>query len=293
MAYSTDSPRVNLFLIGVNKAGSSWLYYLLDSHPAVFMSAVKELYFFDSDYPENLERYLRHFDFESEYQYWGEATPTYYRQKSTAENIYDYNPNAKVLFIVRDPIQRLYSQFYFHKQLDLIPEEMSLEDALDNDPHLIADSHYESTIPVYENLFGGAQCMIVSLEEAKQHEERVWAEIQSFLHLPKAPFPEERGQSENATGSRLFRAIYRVTIRPVKVFIPGVYKWLLQRSFMRWTKTGLLQIFGTAQKEPISPEIRESLEKEFAPTYQFLQENDLLISETSDSIKPGRSNPYG
>ena len=33
--------RVNLFLIGVNKAGTSWLYYLLAQHPDVFMAAEK------------------------------------------------------------------------------------------------------------------------------------------------------------------------------------------------------------------------------------------------------------
>lgn len=147
------------------------------------MSDVKELYYFNSDYPAGLEKYHKHFDFAGDYQYWGEATPTYYRDRTTAERIKEYSPDARILAIVRDPIQRLHSQFYFHKQLNLLPEDIALEDALREDPHLITDSHYERTLPVYEEIFGKDRCKFISLENAKSNGEQVWANVQEFLGL--------------------------------------------------------------------------------------------------------------
>jgi hypothetical protein len=99
--------RVNLFLIGVNKAGTSWLYYLLDQHPEVFMADAKELYFFGDEGPEeerpaSLDDYHAHFPFDDDYRYFGDATVMYYRSPATADEIQAYNPDAKLLAIVRD-----------------------------------------------------------------------------------------------------------------------------------------------------------------------------------------------
>ena len=68
--------HVNLFVIGVNKAGTSWLYTLLQKHPDVFMSAQKELFYFGERYPEGRDEYHAHFPFDQSYRYFGEATPS-------------------------------------------------------------------------------------------------------------------------------------------------------------------------------------------------------------------------
>ena len=102
-----NNNRVNLFIIGVNKAGSSWLYYLLNNHPQIFMSEVKEQYYFNKEYPDGLKDYHANFPFNEDYKYFGEATPTYYRSEQTAKNIKEYSPDAKILAIVRNPIKRL------------------------------------------------------------------------------------------------------------------------------------------------------------------------------------------
>lgn len=172
--------RVNLFLIGVNKAGTSWLYYVLAQHPDVFMAAEKELYFFGDEGVAG-ERtatqadYHAHFPFDEHYRYFGDATVMYYRHPSTADEIYAYNPKAQVLAIVRDPIQRLLSQFQYHKQLGLLDEATSLEDALDGrDPRLLRDSHYEETLPAYAERFGDDQFTVVSLEAGRQAPNAFW-----------------------------------------------------------------------------------------------------------------------
>ncbi len=271
--------RVNLFVIGVNKAGTSWLYYLLDQHPDVFMADAKELYYFGEEGPdeerlETLEAYHRHFPFDRNYRYFGDATVMYYKSATTADEIRAYNPDAKLLAIVRDPIQRLLSQFQYNKQLGLIDEATSLPEALPDRRYLVDTSHYEETLPAYTDRFGADQFKVVSLEAGRADPEAFWAALLDFLSLPRAPRPEENDQPENPTGSPAFRAVYRSTVRPLRRHFPQAYRWLLGSTVARQTKLVLLRLLGKAgaKSEALSPEMEARLRDEFAPTYAYLRD---------------------
>lgn len=270
--------RVNLFVIGVNKAGTSWLYYLLDRHPDVFMADAKELYYFgdegpEEERPETLEDYHAHFPFEGDHRYFGDATVMYYKSAATADEIRAYNPDARLLAIVRDPIQRLLSQFQYNKQLGLIEEGASVSDVLPERQYLLRASHYEETLPAYAERFGPEQFKVVSLEAGRGRPDAFWTDLLNFLDLPDAPRPSTEDQPENPTGSPAFRAVYRSTVRPLRRHFPQVYRWLLGSAAARQAKLMLLRVLGKAgdKSEALSPEMREQLQKEFAPTYAYLR----------------------
>jgi len=266
--------RVNLFVIGVNKAGTSWLYQLLRQHPDVFMSDVKELYFFGTDQsgPEDLAAYHSHFPFDDDHCYFGEATVMYYQESLVADEIAAYNPDARLLAIVRDPIERLISQYRYHKQLGIVGEATSLSAALaDASSKLLRDSHYERTLPPFAERFGPDQFRIVSLEEGRADPEALWSELLSFLDLPPVPCPDPDATSENPTGSAAFRRVYRATVQPIKQHAPGLYQRMLQSTLVRRVKLALLTLLGTADPDPVPPALRSRLREEFAPTYAYLQ----------------------
>jgi len=268
-------PQANLFVIGVNKAGTSWLYYLLSEHPDVFMSDVKELYFFgnEKEGPADRGAYHRHFPFDEPYRYFGEATVMYYREPAVAAEIQSYNPGAKLLAIVRDPVERLRSQYQYHKQLGLLKEGTSLAEALDGrDPMLLRDSHYEETLPPFADRFGSDQFKVVSLEAGRDDPEALWTELLTFLDLPSAPCPPPAAEPENPTGSPSFRRVYRAAVQPVKSHLPALYEWMLQSTAVRRAKLALLSLLGTAEKDRVPPAVRARLNDEFAPTYAYLRE---------------------
>ncbi|WP_103028894.1 sulfotransferase family protein [Salinibacter altiplanensis] len=271
--------QVNLFVIGVNKAGTSWLYYLLDHHPDVFMADAKELYYFGSDGPDEerprtRDAYHRHFPFDQSYQYFGDATVMYYKSAATADEIRAYNPDAKLLAIVRDPIQRLLSQFQYNKQLGLIDEATSLSGALPDRRYLVRTSHYEETLPAYTDRFGTDQFRVVSLEAGRAKPGAFWGDLLDFLDLPNVPRPKAGNQPENPTGSPAFRAVYRSTVRPLRRHFPQAYRWLLGTPMARHAKLALLRLLGTAgaKTEVLAPEVKEQLQEEFAPTYAYLRD---------------------
>ena len=180
--------KVNLFIIGINKAGSSWLHYLLDSHPEIYMSKIKEHNYFGKSYPRDMEKYHKYFPFNKPYVYFGESTPTYFYSEKTAREILAYCPDAKIIALIRDPIKRLISHYNFRKQLGAISENSSIEEAISGlDPHLVADSHYEQTLPIYHQIFGANQMKIVSLEEGISQPQLFKENLLQFLKLESFP----------------------------------------------------------------------------------------------------------
>lgn len=266
--------RVNLFVIGINKAGTSWLYYMLDQHPDIYMSDIKELYFFGDarSGPEDVKAYHDHFPASGSHRYLGDATPMYYRDPTVADAIHRYNSDAKVLAIVRDPVERLLSQYRYHKQLGLLNETTSLSEALDGrDPKLLNDSRYETTLPAFAKQFGPDQFTIVSLEEGRDNPERCWNDLLAFLNLPDAPCPDPDATPENPTGSVAFRRVYRLFVRPIKTHAPGLFEWMLQSTLVRQLKQGLIRLLGTADSPTLPDDLKPRLRHELAPTYAYLE----------------------
>ncbi|MEQ9355245.1 sulfotransferase [Coleofasciculus chthonoplastes] len=119
----------NFLVIGAAKAGTTALYRFLEQHPQIYMSPVKEPYFFalDGQAVENfqgpgvekikryatLNAYLSLFENVSTEIAIGEASTWYLYQPQAAERINYYIPNVKLIAILRDPVERAYSQFTY------------------------------------------------------------------------------------------------------------------------------------------------------------------------------------
>lgn len=107
---SRDLVLPNLIVIGAQKCGTSVLHYYLSLHPEVSMSSPKELNFFiaERNFPRGLEWYSRHFDPRAKCR--GEASPNYtaYPQHlGVPERMASIVPDARLVYIVRDPIERI------------------------------------------------------------------------------------------------------------------------------------------------------------------------------------------
>lgn len=109
------SPRVDFLIAGVQKAGTYSLYRLLERHPEINLSKSKEVHFFDNEAIDwsspPYRQYHRNFPRRRRGQVRGEATPIYIYWPDALERIRAYNPDIKLLLLLRDPIERTYSAF--------------------------------------------------------------------------------------------------------------------------------------------------------------------------------------
>ena len=118
----------NFIIIGAEKAGTTALWQFLRQHPQVYMSAVKEPQFFGYEGREvsfqgpgpvvkealpicDLEEYKSLFKGTESYKAVGEASPSYLYNSQAPERIRHYVPQAKLIAILRNPVDRAYSRF--------------------------------------------------------------------------------------------------------------------------------------------------------------------------------------
>ena len=129
--------RPNFFIVGAPKCGTTALYEYLKTHPNIFLSTPKEPDFFCKDIPEHFENFPNTFeDYLSLFQSAndnhvavGEATALYLYSRVAIKDIYQLYPDAKIIVLVRSPIdmaQSLHSQDVFN----LIENEKNFEDAI-------------------------------------------------------------------------------------------------------------------------------------------------------------------
>src|ERR1700712_5403611 len=120
--------KPNLFIIGAAKSGTTSLHYYLSQHPDIFMSTVKEPHFFANvkekdkriyEQPKkgeihhtriitDLDVYLSIFESDHPVIYRGEASPSYFFDSDAAKKVFDFNPEARIIILLREPVSRAF-----------------------------------------------------------------------------------------------------------------------------------------------------------------------------------------
>lgn len=164
------------FIIGAARAGTTSLHYYLSLHPEIQMSAVKEPHFFAGpagEFPfgtpriERLEDYRALFDPRAAVR--GEASPSYSafpRRMGVPGRIHDLVPDARFIYLVRDPIDRTLS--HYRHRVAVEGERRSLADAIGTfEPSNIylCASRYASQLEQYLACFAAISILIVRQEE--------------------------------------------------------------------------------------------------------------------------------
>ncbi|TVR08063.1 MAG: sulfotransferase [Phormidium sp. GEM2.Bin31] len=117
--------RPNFLVIGVQKAGTTSIYRYLSQHPQVYMSPVKETNFLERDWTgvvskkprkiDSLEKYLALFEKVEDEVAVGEASPNYlFHYETSIPMISNVVPEAKLVVILRNPIERAHSDYLMH-----------------------------------------------------------------------------------------------------------------------------------------------------------------------------------
>lgn len=111
--------KPNFFIIGAPKCGTTALSEYLRTHPQIYVSSPKEPHYFAEDYNntpfKTWEKYLSLFEAASDrHLAVGEASVHYLCSEMALEKIRDFNPEAKIIVMLRNPIQLVHS---YHAQL--------------------------------------------------------------------------------------------------------------------------------------------------------------------------------
>jgi hypothetical protein len=207
----------NLIVIGAQKCGTSGLHYYLSLHPEVWMSRPKELNFFleERNWPRGVDWYRRHFDPDASVR--GEASPNYTaypHHVGVAERMASVVPDAKLIYLVRDPLERI-AAHWVHNYAKR-REKGSLSETLThpNTTYLMR-SQYHMQLRRFLDHYSRERVLVIDQGDLRAHRAETLREVFEFAgaspDFTHPHFESERHQTSRKTrstrlGARLERA---------------------------------------------------------------------------------------
>ena len=191
----------DFLVLGTQKGGTTTLQQLLIQHPGVCLAPGKEVHYFSKHWDQPAAWYASHYADAAPDQRCGDITPFYLFHPQAPKRIHSLLPNAQLIVLLRDPVERALSQ-YFHS-VRLRFETLPLEDALAAEEerlstgklqHLqehsyVSRSRYLEKLDRYLELFPGRQLLVLQSETLFADPTATWRQIEAFLDLPQAPCP--------------------------------------------------------------------------------------------------------
>lgn len=189
--------KVNTFIVGAPKTGTTSLYYYLNQHTNVCMSSIKEPNFFSakevnslfykSQIVDDINEYHKLFS-QNKKQIIGEASVSYLFFNEVPNRIYKYNPKAKIIILLRNPIERALSHYLMDFRLGFCSE--NFEDIIAQ-PEIFPQyyqqylelGNYFLQLKRYLNVFNENQLSIVFYDDLKSNSQKVMKHIFSFLEI--------------------------------------------------------------------------------------------------------------
>lgn len=174
----------NFLIIGAMKSGTTTLYELLKGHPEIFMPETKEVGFFvpDGNWGRGIEWYESHFRSAQGAKAIGEASTHYTkhpRYPKAPERIASVLPTARLVYIMRDPVQRTLSHYWHMVRSG--GERRGMRAAVRDDSHYVATSRYYYQIQRYLACFKRGQILLLLLEDLEAAPLTVLRAIYEFL----------------------------------------------------------------------------------------------------------------
>lgn len=247
--------KPNLFLIGAPKAGTTAFYNYLSSHPNIFLPLRDDTHFFAKDFSKEwdqvhtMEEYLALFrKAREEHRIVGERSVYYLYSKIAVQRIFEFNSDAKLLAMLRNPVDIAES---FHSQIlfSLNEDEEDFESAWRLQDVRLRGEHIPSTcrdpqVLQYRNIamlgkqvqraldvFPRKQVKFVIFDDLASSPLMVYKEALEFLGVPydgRTEFPRVNVRREHRS-----RLLARLVLR--------------QPAPVRWVTRGIKKLFGLAQ----------------------------------------------
>jgi sulfotransferase family protein len=278
-----ESMLPNLLILGAAKSGTSSLYMYMDQHPDVFMSGFKEPHFFiwdGRDYDvkgpgvdrvgrrviRDLDSYLKLFSGATRERIRGEASTGYLHTVGAAERIRTYVPHAKLIAILRNPVDRAYSAF-LHAQREGLEPLADFEQALQEEPHRVAEGWigltlyttvgmYAEQLDRYLAVFPCEQLKVYLFDELIGEPVRVAQDAFRYLGVDDTFRPDVSAQANRGSAVRSVR-------------LRSIVRWVRRSSLVRRLPSGPARAFLRAINErpmtPLSPKVRRRLARVFEP----------------------------
>lgn len=245
--------RIDIAIIGVQKAGTTSLLRWLGQHPEIRAQRTMEFTYFIDRARFEQKTFERFFQKKFAPANKSERL-TLVKHVGLFENaaalrlLHEHNPDARLIVVLREPAERAWSAFWYAVSRGFEPETDFARAAFERPRDYFADpfrrrstdyvarGFYIDYLRQAETIFPKAQLCLVSFEKMKKDPQKACDEVFHFLGLTPHPISLH---SENQTSLPRFRRLSRVLfwVRPLTRFLPVSWHKLLKNKFKKINKS--------------------------------------------------------
>lgn len=259
----------NLMIIGAAKCGTTSLHAYLDTHPDVFMAELKELRFFsDPDCKAWLPWYLE--QFRSDAPVRGESSTMYTRSPAlpeTAERMHDLVPDARLIYMVRDPVERAVASYLEERFQRLDPRPVTEAFADLDDPYnpYVAASRYAEQLERYLAHYPSDQLLVLPLADLERNPDGVLRRVWCFLDVD----PDHAVDTTSRLNAGSAKYEYPTVAARLRSGVAGRVVARLPSAPRRAVRSAAQRLLSRPLERPDLPaELRERLREALAPDAQ-------------------------
>lgn len=283
--------KANLFIVGAPRCGTTSMCLYLNAHPDVFIVPPKEILYFGTDLSykkrPTSRKYESYFARWKDEKYGGEATTLYLYSQRAAEEIKEYNPSARIIILLRNPVDFLYS---YHQRLvnlgfeDIEDFQSALEAESERQrgrrlPRLIRKrgpvpllyyrevAKFSEQVQRYFDIFPKEQVQVTLLDDIRQDTARVWREMLKFLDVDPDFEPVlARNNANIKVRSRALIPIMELSsqLAAGRSLPARAFRKLVFQPLRRWN-------LQPVERAPMPDSLRRQLHHEFVPEVKQLE----------------------
>lgn len=270
--------------IGTQRGGTTWLDAQLRNRPDVYLpQRRKEARYFDRYYDRGLSWYEELFPSEEEassYLAIGEITPGYLYHREAAERIHATLPSCRLIVVLRNPVDRAYSQFGLSVQNGY---QGDFQHYIRQHPICLRKGYYSKSLSRYFERFPREQMLILIFEDLHRDRSTGLRSVSQFLQLPDlAGWPKDEEKARYPS---------QVPRSPKVMKRIRAAKSALRRWDMDWVvnlgkAAGLKKVIAKpAEKRRLDPAFRKLLLDDYTEEVDIL--SDMLERDLSPWLDQG------
>lgn len=256
--------------VGPQKAGTTWLYEFVKTHPGICTcTQTKETHFFDERYEKGLHWYISHFECDSSVKSLCEIAPSYFNNKSVPLRIKRTIPDCKIICTLRHPVDRTYSLYKHWFKYGRI--KSPFREAVHKHTFLLESSCYSLYLCEWIKVFGKENILIMFFEDFVRDKQAYVTRFCDFVGIETILIPQELNKKIYAGGEapRMHCMISLATL---------ISRWLRDKrlySIINFVnKSGLRKLFfkkGFNSYGSMPEDLRDELRKYFMPEIESLE----------------------
>ena len=262
------SEKPSFIVVGPPRTGTSWLHKVLEPC-ATLPSPTKETRFFDLHFHRGFEWYSWHFP-RTHHGPVGEIAPTYFASPEARERIAQAIPDARIVFIFRDPVERAVSLYRLKLAYGMY--RWNFQEALRKDPELINSGLYWSHLSEWREFFPDEHLLVTIYDDLVGAPQAFVNRVATFIGLEDVTLSQSQLRRVFST-ERMTRPRSYLATRTATAFADWCKSRRLDHLVASVRDSALIKLFlGGGESLPQMPsETVHELAELFRPEVEALE----------------------